>query len=495
MGPKRALLALLLAAALPASAQPAPAQQAKTKLLVLTGDSDEQYHDWRATTGAILEILARTGRFDTRVVEEPRTLTAASFTGYDAVLINYNGPRLSPETEKALEAYVSAGGGLFAFHLCSYGEWFGMEWRANKWQSGPAPGWPEYPKMIGMSWAPENIGHARRWTFTVDHPDPAHPITQGLPSWVANDELYHKFTLLPGSHTVADAFSPPAIGGTGKREPQAWTRSYGRGRVFYTTLGHDTMAFYQPGMRNLIARGIEWASTGRVTTPAIDWHKSYRGPNPVRLLAVTGGHAYPQEFYSMLNRLPGVVWTHAATEQEAFSRPLEDRYDVVLLHDMRETTAEIARTRLKSFVEAGKGVISLHHAIVDYTDWPWWYEHVIGGKYFTKATPAHPASTYKEDLDFLVTPVPARQRHPVLSGVGPLHVNDELYKGMWHSDKIDILMTTDHPDSDPPVVYIGPNPAARAIHIRLGHSAHTFNHPGFQRLLSNAVRWAANRAN
>lgn len=491
MGQKRALLALLLAAlAAAASAQTAP-----TKVLILTGDSDEPYHDWRATTGAIQEILARTAKFETRVVEEPRGLTGASLQGYDAVLINYNGPRLSAAMEKSIEEFVRGGGGLIAFHLCSYGEWFGMQFTGGKWQSGPAPGWAEYPKMIGMNWAPEKIGHARRWTFLVDWQDKAHPIAAGLDSpWMANDELYHRFDLMPDSHVVAGAFSPPEIGGANQREPLAWVKPYGKGRVFYTTMGHDTMAFYQPGMRNLFARGIEWAATGKVTIPPIDWHKTDRGPNPVRALAVTGGHGYPVEFYQMMNSLKGVTWTHAATEREAFSRPLEDRFDVVILHDMRETTSENARARLKAFVEAGKGVISLHHAIVDYTDWPWWYEEVIGGKYYTKAVPGHAASTYKEDIDFLVAPATGKQRHPVLAGVGPLYVNDELYKGMWHSEKIDVLMTTDHPLSDAPVVYAGPNPKARALHIRLGHSAHTFNHPGFQKLMSNAVEWVAGRS-
>ncbi|HNY41739.1 MAG TPA: ThuA domain-containing protein [Bryobacteraceae bacterium] len=489
MGQKQARLTLL-AAALAAAAF---AQSTPIKLLVVTGDSDGQYHDWRATTGAIQEILARTGRFETRVVEAPRGLAAAALQGYDAIAINYNGPRLGVQAEHAIEQFVRNGGGLFAFHLCSYGEWFGMEFKDGKWQSGPTPGWPEYPKMIGMNWAPEMIGHARRWTFLAEWKDPAHPIAQGLAKqWMANDELYHKFDLMPDSHVVADAFSPPEIGGTSRREPLAWVKPYGKGRVFYTTLGHDAMAFYQPGMRDLIARGIEWASTGRVTIPAIDWHRADRGADPVRVLAVTGGHGYPAEFYQMLNSLKGVSWIHAATEQDAFSRPLEDRFDVVILHDMRETTAEIARTRLKAFVEAGKGVISLHHAIVDYTDWPWWYREVIGGKYFTKATPEHAASSYKEDLDFLVAPVQGK-RHPVLTGVGPLYVNDELYKGMWHSDKIDVLMTTSHPANDAPVVYAGPNPAFKALHIQVGHSAHTFNHPGFQKLMSNAVQWAAGR--
>jgi type 1 glutamine amidotransferase len=80
-----------------------------------------------------------------------------------------------------------------------------------------------------------------------------------------------------------------------------------------------------------------------------------------------------------------------------------------------------------------------------------------------------------------------------MAGVPPLPVDDEVYKGMWHSPKITVLMETDHPDNDRPVVYIGPNPKARAVYIQLGHSESTMRHPGYRRLVHNAVRWAAGR--
>jgi type 1 glutamine amidotransferase len=254
--------------------------------------------------------------------------------------------------------------------------------------------------------------------------------------------------------------------------------------VFYTVLGHDTMAFYQEGMRQTFARGTGWAAKGEAGARA-----DQAPAPPVRLLVVTGGHTYPKEFYAMLDSLRGVRWTHAASHAEAFARPLHDRYDAVLLHDMLNVTTPQARERLRAFVEAGKGVIELHHAIVNYTDWPWWHEEVVGGKYFVKAEPGHEASHYKEDVDFLVQPVKGKERHPVLAGVGPLWVNDELYKGMWHSPKIEVLMETTHEGNDRPVVYAGPYSKARVLYVQLGHSAHTMNHPGFRRLMGNAVEW------
>jgi uncharacterized protein len=236
-------------------------------VLIVTGASDEPYHHWRETTAAIREALARTGRFRIQTNEEPGGLTPAALAGYDAVFLNYNGPRWPAMAEAALESFVRSGKGLAAFHLDCYGTFFGMEFRDKKWQPGPPESeWRAYPQMLGSNWAPENIGHARRAAFEVDWTDTAHPISRGLPpSFRADDELYHRITLLAGARVLADAMSPVEIGGTGKREPMIWVNEYGKGRVFFTTLGHDTKALNQPGVSGAFVRGVEWAATGKVT--------------------------------------------------------------------------------------------------------------------------------------------------------------------------------------------------------------------------------------
>jgi type 1 glutamine amidotransferase len=468
---------------------------APLRVLILTGSSDEPYHHWRETTRCLREAMDQTGRFDVRINEEPRSLTPESLKGYDAVVLNYNGPRFPAATETALESFIRSGGGFIAFHQASYGTFYGQEFRNGKWHAGkPGEGWQAFPKIIGATWDPEKLGHARRCVFTVNWKDASHPITRGFPSsFVANDELYHRLTLFPATQVLADALSPADLGGTGQREPLIWTNQFGQGRVFFTVMGHDPMAWYQPGMLNSFLRGVEWAATGQVTLPVPEPHQTGKSKNAIRLLAVTGGHGYPSAFYGMLDSLQNVNWTHAATAEEAFANPLENIYDVVLLHDMHAETSPQTRARLKAFVEAGKGIISLHHSIVDYTDWPWWYEEVTGGKYFVEPSGGHPASQYKEDLEYLVQPVPSKENHPVLQGVGPLWVYDELYRGMWISPKVEVLMETDSPDNDKPVVYIGPHPKARVLYIQLGHSDHTMKHPGFRRLLQNAVVWTARR--
>jgi len=208
---------------------------------------------------------------------------------------------------------------------------------------------------------------------------------------------------------------------------------------------------------------------------------------------VTGGHGFPVSFYTLFEGWDDLRWSHAATQEEAFRPGLERRYDVILFHDMYETIGTAEQAALRSYVEAGKGVVSTHHAIVNYTSWLWWYEEVIGGKYFTAALGDHAKSAYKEGVEFEAVPAKGARSHPVMKGIDALPVEDEVYKGMWHSPRIQVLMETGHPLNDRPVVYVGPHPKAKSVYIQLGHGEYTMRHPAYRRLIHNAILWAAGR--
>ena len=82
----------------------------------------------------------------------------------------------------------------------------------------------------------------------------------------AADELYATLRG-PGKNmtVLATAHSDPKNKGTDRDEPMAMVLSYGKGRVFHTTMGHDVSALSCVGLMTLIQRGTEWAATGRVT--------------------------------------------------------------------------------------------------------------------------------------------------------------------------------------------------------------------------------------
>ncbi|MCC7237622.1 MAG: ThuA domain-containing protein [Bryobacterales bacterium] len=467
----------------------------RIRVLILTGASDLPYHDWRVSTPYLRGVLEGTGRFEVKVIEEVRGLTARGLSDYAALVLNYNGPRWGPEAEAAIEEFVRSGGGLVSFHGVTYGEFYGQEFQ-KRWSASSkgSQGWLAYPRLIGATWAPEKIGHSVRHAFPVKWIDREHPISRGLEeTFLANDELYHKLDLLPDAKVLATAYSAPESRGTGRDEPIVWTTAFGAGRTLHLTLGHDLSAMAQPGFLAAFARGVEWASTGAVTLPAEVSARPRPRKDAARLLVVTGGHNYPAAFYTLFEGYDDIVWYHAASQQEAFTPTTLDRYDAVLLHDMGETIGDAGKASLRAFVEAGKGVVSTHHAIVDYTSWPWWYEEVTGGKYFIDATDKHGKSSYTEKVAMVAQPVKGMATHPVIRGLGPLPLVDEAYRGMWHSPAIEPLMEVDHPLNDKPVVYLGPHPAARVVYIQMGHEESTMRHPGYRKLVRNAVLWAAGK--
>ena len=488
--------ALLGAAARTGSAQAArPAKAAdRVRVVILTGSSDLPYHHWRESTEFLRAVLERTGRFDVKVIEEVRGITPATLEAFDVAVLNYNGPRWGAPAEPAIEAFVRGGRGLVSFHGVTYGTFYGMVfdggWKAS---SSGDRGWAAYGDMIGATWDPRKIGHGPRHVFQVRWIDRTHPISRGLDAdFQANDELYHRLDLKPAAHVLASAYDDPATGGTGKAEPIVWTSTFGSGRTLHLTLGHDLSALQQSGFLAAFARGVEWAATGSVSLPA-RIEAAAVPDDPVRLLVATGGHQYPTAFYSLFEGHGDVVWEHATTLREAYQENMAARFDVLVLHDMHNEIGEAERTNLRAYLEAGKGVVSTHHSIVDYTAWPWFHEAVIGGKYFEKALEGHPASAYKEGVEFVARTTKYGTSHPVTSDVGPIPVHDEVYSGMWHAPGIQVLMETDHPLNDRPVVYTGVHPKARSVYIQMGHSASTFRHPAYRMLVHNAIRWCARR--
>ncbi len=256
------------------------------KLLIIDGQNN---HDWKAMTPPMKASLEKTGRFAVDVATTPdsRAPQAAwdsfrpEFSKYDVVLSNYNGQPWPEPVQKALEKYVADGGGLVVVHAAN-----------NAFE-----GWTEWNKMIGLGWRGPGFGdrltlddkgqvvrtpkgegpgagHGPQHPYKIVVRDAEHPVTQGMPhEWLhARDELYHgQRGPAADMHILATAYSDKAKGGTGTNEPMIWTIPYGKGRVFTTVMGHvgggDLTSIQDPGFQTVVARGAEWAATGKVTLP------------------------------------------------------------------------------------------------------------------------------------------------------------------------------------------------------------------------------------
>lgn len=465
------------------AAQPAPA---KLKALIFSGTNN---HNWRQTTPHLRQLLEATGRFEVRVTEWPHGANKKTFEPFDVVVLDYCGPRWGEPTESALQEWLASGKGLVVFHAASYPFGDAPILGDSLLKTGKTePPWMEYRKMVGAYWVrtgekEQQTGHGDRHSFRVKFTDRNHPIAQGLEeSFWATDELYHNFRLMPGVRVLATAYDDPKYRGTGKDEPVLWTLQYGKGRVFHTALGHNLVAVQEPGFGVTFVRGAEWAATGRVTIPP-----KTAPPAQPRLLVVTGGHSYDATFYSLFDSMR---WDHATSNEQAFREDIRGKFDAVLMYDMSRTISDRARKNLREFVESGKGVIVLHHAIANYNDWEWWWRDVVGGRYLLKPDGQQPASTYKHDVEMFVR---AAARHPVIGDSLPLRVIDEYYGKVWVNEKAQVLATSECAEGSGPVVWISPYANSRVVTILLGHDRHSHESAGFRQLVRNAIAWSASR--
>jgi type 1 glutamine amidotransferase len=219
----------------------------KIKVLLVTGD-DVGVHPWREVSQAQRDILVNAGKFDVKVCEDAGVLdSAATLKRYDVVflhLYNASTPTLSDTAKENLASFVKGGKGFVVSHLTS----------------ASFKEWDEFKKLCGRYWVMGTSGHGPRSVFKAKVTNQNDPITKGLEDFDADDELYAKLQGDAPIHVLVEADSDWSK----KTEPLAFTFAYGQGRVFHEAFGHDGKALASESIRKLIARGTEWAATGKV---------------------------------------------------------------------------------------------------------------------------------------------------------------------------------------------------------------------------------------
>ncbi|GBC96839.1 hypothetical protein HRbin16_02650 [bacterium HR16] len=151
---------------------------------------------------------------------------------------------ITPEQEAGLLDAVRSGVGIAGWH-----GGMGDSFRNNT----------EYQFMVGGQWVahPGNI-----IDYEVNIIKPEDPIVAGLSDFKMHSEQYYMHVDPSNEVLATTTFSGEYcewIAGTVM--PVVWKRRYGKGRVFYSSLGHVAKDFEVPEALEIMKRGMLWAST------------------------------------------------------------------------------------------------------------------------------------------------------------------------------------------------------------------------------------------
>ena len=225
------------------------------EVLLLSGKNN---HKWQLTTPTIKNILEGSGIFNVTITNNPENLEPKELDKYDVILSNWNtwpdvtGARWNPDLEKAFLDFIASEKGFVNIHA----------------GSSTLQDWPEFQQIAGGTWGKEVTGHGPIHTFKVTIEDKDHPVMKGLKEFYIKDELWNNTKFHADIHVVCSAYSTPAKKGTDKNEPIVVTTKYGKGRGFYSVLGHNKASMQNRAWQTILLRGTEWAATGKVTIPA-----------------------------------------------------------------------------------------------------------------------------------------------------------------------------------------------------------------------------------
>ena len=156
--------------------------------------------------------------------------------------------KITGEQLNPVAAAVKSGVGIGGCHggMCdSFRE-------ATEWQFITGGQWVAHPGNSGV-------------TYTVRITEPAHFITQGTSDFQVTSEQYYLHTD-PANRVLATTRFP-SLGADGPHVtngevdmPVVWTKMYGEGRVFYSSIGHNAATVREPDPLRILVRGLLWAA-------------------------------------------------------------------------------------------------------------------------------------------------------------------------------------------------------------------------------------------
>lgn len=188
------------------------------------------------------ELLEGHG-FDVAIEATTEAFADAALGELDLIVPAITMSRIEREELTNLLAAVRAGTGIAGFHglMC---DTFRNE--------------PDYQFMTGGQWV-AHPGNIIDYTVNITRPDD--PVMAGIGDFPYRSEQYYmhfdpSVEVLATTTFKGDIFDEIE----GVVMPVVWKRRFGKGRVFYSSLGHVADEFQVPQMRTIFERGALWAA-------------------------------------------------------------------------------------------------------------------------------------------------------------------------------------------------------------------------------------------
>jgi type 1 glutamine amidotransferase len=116
------------------------------------------------------------------------------------------------------------------------------------------PGKDDWFQFVGI----QSAAHGPQKPIEITFIEKDHPVTKTLENWTTvNEELYNNLKLFPTAKPLARGRQD-----TGSKVDDyvvTWTNQYGKGRVFSTTLGHNSETVGDPRYLDMVTRGLLWS--------------------------------------------------------------------------------------------------------------------------------------------------------------------------------------------------------------------------------------------
>ena len=257
--------------------------------------------------------------------------------------------------------------------------------------------------------------------------------------------------------------------------------------------------------------------------------------NPdLRVLVVTGGHPFEMEpFLDVFRALDGIKWEHMQPPEarEHFRGDRAGLWDAIVCYDMqgiefrKPDPPRFAlpppdyASGIVEMLEAGQGIVFLHHAMSAWPAWSLW-PRIVGGRWHYMPGELDgeqfPSSGYTREVEHRISVLDPS--HPICAGLGEgFEIVDEVYLNPVLTDIIHPILQTNYP-MDSSAFFSGQlaitghmyssdgwsHPAGTGLvgwvktagqspiaYLQPGHGPAAYANASFRKLLSNAIGWAA----